>query len=40
LTFDHALDQALLDLECDELLLGPVVDVAFEPATLGVLRGD
>ncbi len=33
-------DQALLDLERDELLLGAVVDVAFEPAALGVLRGD
>ena len=39
IAFDQVLDEPLLDLERDELLLGSVVDVPFEPSTFLVLRG-
>ena len=38
--FDQVVGELELDRERDELLLRPVVDVALEPATALVLRGD
>ena len=40
IAFDHRVGQPELDGQSDELLLGAVVDVPFDLASLFVLRGD